>query len=224
MNTYKVLIVEDDSVIGNLMKKHLEKWEFQVHTVLNFKDILSEFQEVEPDIVLMDVMLPFHNGFYWCNEIRKISKLPIMFVSSAGDNMNIVMAMDMGGDDFVTKPFDLNVLTAKMNALLRRSYSFQGTLNILEHRGVRLNLSSAIASYGDKEIELTKNEYKILQILIENAGEMVSRDNMMLRLWNDDEFVDDNTLTVNIGRLRKKLAGIGVEDYVITKKGIGYMV
>lgn len=173
---------------------------------------------------LDDIMLPFFNGFHWCSEIRKFSKVPVMFISSAQDNMNIVMAMNMGGDDFIAKPFDLNVLTAKVGALLRRTYSFQGQVNIIEHKGVVLNLSDTTLTYKDNKIELTKNDYKILQILMENVGRVVSREDIMQRLWESDNFIDDNTLTVNVTRLRKKLADFGLKDFIITKKGLGYMV
>jgi DNA-binding response OmpR family regulator len=169
-------------------------------------------------------MLPFFNGFHWCNEIRKISKVPVMFVSSAGDNMNIVMAMNMGGDDFIVKPFDLNVLTAKLGAMLRRAYSLQGQINEIEHNGVVLNLNDTTLNYDNKKIELTKNEYKILQLLMENISKVVSRDEIMQRLWESDQFIDDNTLTVNMTRLRKKLSEFGLENYIKTKKGLGYLV
>lgn len=224
MPQYKILIVEDDETIAQAEKEHLEKWDFDVFCVTDFKRILQDATEFKPDLILMDVKLPFYNGFYWCKEIRKFSKIPIIFVSSADDDMNIVMAMDMGGDDFISKPFALPVLTAKINAMLRRSYSFTGQVNLLEHKGLRLNLSDAVAVYENHSVDLTKNEFKILQLLMENAGEMVSRDTIMMHLWEDESFIDDNTLTVNVTRIRKKLKEIGVEDYIITKKGIGYLV
>ena len=175
-------------------------------------------------LVILDIMLPFFNGFHWCQEIRKISKVPIIFLSSASDNMNIVMAMNMGGDDFIEKPFDLNVVTAKVQAILRRSYSFQGTMNVMEYHGAVLNLNDATLVNNDKKLDLTKNEFRILQMLLENEGRIVSRDSIITRLWESDEFIDDNTLTVNIARLRKKLEQIGLEQMIRTKKGIGYMV
>jgi len=224
MNNYKILIIEDDNVIAESIKKHLEKWEYQVQCVIDFKEVLRNVTSFKPELIILDITLPFYNGFYWCSEIRKFTKVPIIFISSADDKMNIVMAMDMGGDDFVSKPFDLTVLTAKINALLRRSYSFNTNLNILEHNGVILNLSDAIISNGDKNIELTKNEFKIMQLLMENAGEMVKRDTIMINLWDSDSFIDDNTLTVNLTRIRKKLSRIGVDDYIITKRGIGYLI
>lgn len=224
MPDYKILIVEDDAVIAQSEKEHLEKWNFTVYCTENFKDIVSEAAKFLPDLILLDVKLPYYNGFYWCSEIRKFSKVPIIFVSSADDDMNIVMAMDMGGDDFISKPFALPVLTAKINALLRRSYSFMGQMNLLEHNGLRLNLSDAEVFYENKSIKLSRNEFKILQLLMENAGEMVSRDTIMIQLWESESFIDDNTLTVNVARIRKKLNDIGAANYITTKKGIGYLV
>lgn len=221
---YRIMIVEDDLTIANAIKEHLGKWDYEVMLVTDFKNITEQFIRFEPQLVLLDVMLPFFNGFYWCNEIRKISKVPIMFISSASDNMNIVMAMNMGGDDFIAKPFDLDVLTAKVGALLRRTYSFQGQVSVIEHKGVVLNLRDATLTYNNQKIELTKNDYKILQLLMENTGRVVTREEIMQRLWESDSFIDDNTLTVNMARLRKKLAESGLEDFITTKKGLGYMV
>ncbi len=221
---YKIMIVEDDLTIARTLKNHLDKWDYDVSYIDNFKNITEQFKEFDPHIVLLDVMLPFFNGFYWCGEIRKISKVPVVFISSAGDNMNIVMAMNMGGDDFIIKPFDLNVLTAKLGAILRRSYSLQGQINSIEHKGVVLNLNDTTLDYENHRIELTRNDYKILHILMENKGKIVSRDEIMQQLWESDQFIDDNTLTVNMTRLRKKLSEIGLDDFIKTKKGLGYMV
>ncbi|QAT43684.1 response regulator transcription factor [Aminipila luticellarii] len=221
---YRVLIIEDDFVIARSVQEHLSNWGFEVRYIENFKEVLAEFTSYEPQLILMDVTLPFFNGYHWCREIRQISSVPIVFVSSAGDNLNIVMAMNMGGDDFIVKPFDLNVLTAKIQAIIRRTYSFQGHANIIEYNGAVLNLGNATLSHEDKKIELTKNDFRLLQVLFESAGKVVSRDCLMTRLWEDENFVDDNTLTVNITRLRKKLEEIGLEDYIKTKKGIGYMI
>lgn len=218
------MIIEDDITIAKVVEDHLTKWDYEVKYVTDFKNIIEQFIDFNPQLVLLDIMLPFFNGFHWCSEIRKFSKVPVMFISSAQDNMNIVMAMNMGGDDFIAKPFDLNVLTAKVGALLRRTYSFQGQVNIIEHKGVVLNLSDTTLTYKDNKIELTKNDYKILQILMENVGRVVSREDIMQRLWESDNFIDDNTLTVNVTRLRKKLADFGLKDFIITKKGLGYMV
>ena len=190
----------------------------------DFKDVMGKFVEFEPQLVLLDIVLPFFNGFHWCQEIRKISKVPIIFLSSVNDNMNIVMAMNMGGDEFIEKPFDLNVVTAKVQAVLRRTYEFRGTADVMEWNGAILNLADATVLYQDQKLELSKNEFKILQILLENTGKIVSRESIMTRLWDSNEFIDDNTLTVNINRLRKKLESIGVTNYLKTKRGMGYIV
>lgn len=221
---YKIMIIEDDLTIARTLKEHLSRWDYNSIYLTDFKNIIEQFKEFDPHIVLLDVMLPFFNGFHWCNEIRKISKVPVMFVSSAGDNMNIVMAMNMGGDDFIVKPFDLNVLTAKLGAMLRRAYSLQDQINEIEHNGVVLNLNDTTLNYDNNKIELTKNEYKILQLLLENTSKVVSRDEIMQRLWESDQFIDDNTLTVNMTRLRKKLSEFGLDNYIKTKKGLGYLV
>jgi len=221
---YKILIVEDDLIIAKTVKNHIRSWGFEAECVTDFKDVLAAFVSYSPQLVLLDITLPFFNGYHWCSEIRRVSKVPIIFISSASDSMNIVMAMNMGGDDFIAKPFDLNVLTAKVQALLRRTYDFTGQTNLLEHKGSILNISDATLNYHDKKIELSKNENKILQILFENKGKVVSRDTIMTRLWETDSYIDDNTLTVNITRLRKKLQESGLSDFITTKKGIGYMV
>lgn len=221
---YKILIIEDDQIIAKGLKNHLEKWELETQIVADFQHILDQFAAYDPQLVLLDISLPFFNGYHWCSEIRKISKVPIIFISSSSDNMNIVMAMNMGGDDFIAKPFDLAVVVAKIQALLRRTYSFQGQVNLLEHKGAILNLGDASISYADQKVELSKNEFKTLQILLENKGQVVSREMIMKRLWDSDCFVDDNTLTVNIARLRKKLDEAGLSDFIATKKGIGYLI
>ena len=221
---YKILIIEDDQIIARALKNHLDKWELETQIVEDFHHILDQFVAYDPQLVLLDISLPFFNGYHWCGEIRKISKVPIIFISSTSDNMNIVMAMNMGGDDFIAKPFDLTVMVAKIQALLRRTYSFQGQASLLEHQGAILNLSDASLSYADQKVDLSKNEFKTLQILLENKGKVVSRDVIMKRLWDSDCFVDDNTLTVNIARLRKKLDEAGLADFIATKKGIGYLI
>ncbi|MDD3307961.1 MAG: response regulator transcription factor [Acetobacterium sp.] len=221
---YKILIIEDDQIIAKALKNHLDKWELETQIVADFQHILDQFVAYDPQLVLLDISLPFFNGYHWCSEIRRISKVPIIFISSTSDNMNIVMAMNMGGDDFIAKPFDLTVMVAKIQALLRRTYSFQGQASLLEHQGAILNLSDASLSYADQKVDLSKNEFKTLQILLENKGKVVSRDVIMKRLWDSDCFVDDNTLTVNIARLRKKLDEAGLADFIATKKGIGYLI
>lgn len=221
---YKILIIEDDMVIAKVVTNYLTKWNYEVKYITDFIDVFNEFTKFEPQLVLMDISLPFYNGYYWCSEIRKLSNVPIIFISSANDNMNIVMAMDIGGDDFIVKPFDLSVLVAKINALIRRTYSFQGHMNFLEQNGVLLNINDACVTYKGKKVELTKNDFKIMQILMENTGKVVPRDKIMISLWESDSFIDDNTLTVNITRLRKKLEEIDIYDFIITKKGLGYLV
>lgn len=221
---YRIFLVEDDETIARLIKKHLEKWEYEVSTVQDFGNVLGEFAVCDPQLVLLDIRLPFYNGRYWCTQIRQVSKVPIIFLSSVSDNMNIVMAMNMGADDFIPKPFDLEVLTAKVQALLRRSYDFAGSSSMLEHKGMLLNLSDATILYQEQKVELTKNELKILQTLIENKTQVVTRETLMTRLWESDMYVDENTLSVNVNRLRKKLTSIGLEDSILTKKGIGYQI
>ena len=186
--------------------------------------MLGEFADFDPQLVLLDIGLPFYNGYHWCSQIRRQSRVPIIFISSASDNMNIVMAMNMGADDFIAKPFDLDVLLAKVQALLRRTYDFGGASRLLQHRGAVLNLDDGSLSTGDGKLELTKNELRILQVLLENAGKTVSRETLMQRLWETDSFVDENTLTVNVARLRRKLESCGLAGFIVTKKGLGYMV
>jgi two-component system response regulator protein BraR/BceR len=221
---HKILIVEDDAVIAGVMAKNLESWGYRVQCVTDFGDVLAEFAAFDPQLVLLDISLPFYNGYHWCSEIRKVSKVPIIFISSASENMNIVMAVNMGGDDFIAKPFDLTVLTAKVQALLRRTYDFAGSAGLMEHRGAILNTADATLTYRDEKIQLTKNEYKILQLLMENKGRIVRREAIMTRLWENDSFVDENALTVNMTRLRKKLEAAGLADFISTKKGVGYLL
>lgn len=221
---YRILIVEDDEIIAGLVKKHLESWGYQVDLISDFSQVLAEFVRKDPQLVLLDLKLPFFNGFHWCEEIRKISQVPVIFLSSTADNMNMVMAMNRGADDFIAKPFDLEVLAAKVQAILRRTYSFGNTFNLMEYKGTVLNLGNGTLTVGEQKLELTKNELKILQILYEHRGQVVSRDAIMTRLWESDSFVDDNTLTVNVTRLRKKIEGAGLKGFILTKKGMGYMV
>ena len=221
---YRIFLVEDDETIARLIKKHLEKWEYEVSTVQDFGNVLGEFAACDPQLVLLDIRLPFYNGYHWCTQIRQASKVPIIFLSSVSDNMNIVMAMNMGADDFIPKPFDLEVLIAKVQALLRRIYDLAGSSSMLEHKGMLLNLSDATLLYQEQKVELTKNELKILQTLIENKTQVVTRETLMTRLWESDMYVDENTLSVNVNRLRKKLTSIGLEDSILTKKGIGYQI
>lgn len=221
---YKLLIVEDDLGIAEAIKNQVQMWALEAHIVENFRNVLAEYAAYQPHIVLLDISLPFFNGYHWCSEIRKISKVPIIFLSSASDNMNIVMAMNMGADDFIAKPFDQSVLIAKMQALLRRTYDFTAGVPVLEHRGAFLNTGDGTLTYRGEAISLTKNEYRMLLCLLENKGKIVSREKLMERLWKTELFIDENTLTVNINRLRKKLDAAGLEDFIATKHGVGYIV
>ena len=221
---YKILLVEDDEIISKSIKQHLENWNFEVVTAKDFRNITKEFTACNAHMVLLDLMLPFYDGYYWCKEIRKISNVPIVFLSSASDNMNIVMAVNMGGDDFIAKPFNVNVLLAKIQAVLRRAYDMKGGISILEHKGVTLNLNDFNLSYRNKILELTKNEFRILETLIINKGKIVSRDALMVKLWQDDSYVEENTLTVNVTRLRKKLEDFGIDGFIKTKVGCGYII
>ena len=221
---HRILIVEDDMTMAAAMKKQIEAWGNQAEYVRDFQEVLQAFVAFDPHLVLIDVMLPFYNGYHWCAELRKISNVPIIFVSSASDNMNIVMAMNMGGDDFIAKPFDLNVLIAKIQAVLRRTYDMAGKIPILEHRGAILNLNDTTLTYEGQKLELTRNEFRILQTLLESKGKVVSRDTLMTRLWENDSYIEENTLTVNVTRLRKKLEGIGLNGFKATKAGVGYII
>ena len=220
----KIYLVEDDAVIAAAVARHMEAWGCQVRIAQDFSNILEEFRAFGPQLVLLDIYLPFFNGYHWCTEIRKISQVPIIFLSSLSLNMNIVMSMNYGGDDFIAKPFDLEVLTAKVQALLRRTYDFAADTGRLEHRGAVLNLRDATLSYGEEKLDLSRNEYRILQVLLENRGRTVSRETLMQKLWETDSFVDENTLSVNMNRLRRKLDGMGLEGFIRTKKGLGYLV
>lgn len=222
---YKIMVVEDDQNLCVQIVEALSRWGFNPVIVENFENILQEYVNNKPHLVIMDINLPYFDGFHWCKEIREISKIPIIFLSSRDSSMDIVMAVNMGGDDFITKPFSLDILIAKINALLRRTYSYKEKNNeIIEYRGVILNLKDSSLHCNDKKLELTKNELKILILLMNNSEKIMSRDKIMKALWDDDTFINDNTLTVNINRLRNKLTEIGLEDFITTKKGQGYVI
>lgn len=221
---YRMLIVEDDRGIGEAITRQAAVWGLEAKCVADFQNVMGEFGAFDPQLVLMDITLPFFNGYHWCSRIRQVSKVPIIFISSAADNMNIIMAVNMGADDFIAKPFDMSVLMAKINAMLRRTYDFTGISPVLEHRGAVLNTGDNTLTFEGKEIPLSKNEYRILLTLLENKGSVVSRERLMERLWQTDSFVDENTLTVNVGRLRKKLDGAGLSGFVETRFGVGYLV
>lgn len=221
---YRILIVEDDRGIADAIQTQAQMWELQARCVRNFRNVLEEFSAFDPHLVLLDITLPFFNGYHWCSQIRAVSKVPIIFISSASDNMNIIMAMNMGGDDFIAKPFDGSVLMAKVNALLRRTYDFTGAVPILQHRGAMLNTADNTLTFEGNGVPLSKNEYRILLTLMENKGNVVSRERLMEKLWQTDSFVDENTLSVNVGRLRKKLDAAGLSDFIGTKFGVGYII
>ncbi|MEA4823219.1 MAG: response regulator transcription factor [Clostridiaceae bacterium] len=221
---YKILIAEDDTVIARAVTVHLSAWGYDAHSISDLSNVAGEVRRENPALVLLDILLPHFNGYHWCGEIRKFSRVPILFLSSASDNMNIVMAMNMGGDDFVAKPFDLNVLTAKIGALLRRTYESGAPAELLERGGVILNLSDATVSFRDARETLTRNELRILSLLMRGAGHAQTRGDLITALWETDSFIDDNTLAVNIARLRRKLDGIGARDFILTRKGVGYIV
>ena len=221
---YRILIIEDDLAMARAIQKEMTAWGNEAEYVQDFRGVMKTFAEYDPHLVLMDITLPFYNGYHWCSEIRKVSDVPVIFISSAADNMNIIMAVNMGGDDFIAKPFDLGVLMAKTQAVLRRTYDLSGKVPILEHRGAMLNLYDTCLTYEGKKISLTRNEFRILQTLMENKGRLVSRDTLMTKLWETDDYIEENTLTVNIARLRKKLESSGLKDFITTKVGEGYII
>ena len=221
---YRIFLVEDDRGIAEAIAAQTALWDMETVCVQDFRSVMAEFSACAPQLVLLDISLPFYDGYHWCREIRSVSKVPVIFISTAADNMNIVMAMNMGADDFIAKPFDQSVLMAKINALLRRTYDFGASTQVFEHRGALLNTGDGTLRYAGGKIDLTKNEYRILLGLMRSKGRTVSREKLMEQLWESDEFVDDNTLTVNVGRLRKKLDAAGLEDFITTKHGVGYLI
>ncbi|WP_125708363.1 response regulator transcription factor [Companilactobacillus zhongbaensis] len=221
----KIMIIEDDASISKLISENLSKWQMDPYVVSDFSTIIEQFSEQQPDLVLLDINLPVRDGYYWNQEIRKISKAPIIIISSRNSNMDQIMSMNMGADDFVEKPFSIDILIAKINALLRRTYDFtKSTSNIIEHNGLKLNLSDGTVEIGENKIDLSKNEYKLLQRLLKDQGKIVSREQLLNFMWDDERFVDDNTLTVNINRLRNKFDKNGLSNYIVTKVGQGYII
>ncbi|MDO4487642.1 MAG: response regulator transcription factor [Eubacteriales bacterium] len=221
---YRILIVEDDNGIADGISRVASSWGMECAAVTDFRDVMGEFERMSPHLVLLDIALPFFNGYHWCSEIRRVSRVPVIFISSASDNMNIVMAMNMGADDFIAKPFDVNVLMAKIQAMLRRSYDFSMAPEMMEYKGVVLETGEQVLRFNNEKVDLTKNEYRILYCLMQNKCKVVSRDRLMQSLWETDSYVDDNTLTVNINRLRKKLEQCGINDFITTKVGSGYII
>ena len=221
---YRIMLVEDDATIVDILSRQLEKWGYLVRAVQDFDRVMEEFREFQPQLVLMDLSLPFFNGYYWCTEIWKISRVPVLFLSSASDDMNLIMAINMGADDFIAKPFKFEVVLAKIQAIIRRTYDFGRDLNTLSCRGVTLNLGDGVVSFGEEKLELSRNEYKILEILMKKKGNVVPREDLIQALWDTEEFIDENTLTVNVARLRQRLKQIGVEELISTRKGVGYLI
>lgn len=222
---FKIMIVEDDEKIRKIVADTLTRWKYDVVGIMEFDHILDDFEKFQPDLVLLDINLPTFDGFYWCQQIRAISSVPILFLSSRNQNMDIIMAINMGGDDFIQKPFDLDVLVAKISALLRRNYTYQNGHNLkLSHRDLSLHVTNSTIQFEEQSIELSRNEFIILQLMMRRIGKIVPREDLMQALWNDEQFVDDNTLTVNVNRLRRKITGIGLEDFIVTRKGMGYLI
>ena len=221
----EILLIEDDFDLAKQLSLSLSKWGFSVDLIDDFNNIREEFIDKKPRLVIMDVNLPYYDGFYWCEKIREISKVPIIFLSSRDSNMDLIMGINNGGDDYITKPFSIEVLITKINAILRRSYDYVSLDSIIYYKDTILDMEKCTFKYEDNIIDLTKNEMKILSVLIKNKGKVVSRDKIMMSLWNDDEFVSDNTLTVNVTRLRSRLKDeLELNDFIKTKKGIGYMI
>lgn len=222
---YRIMMIEDDEKIRRIVADTLKKWQYDVVEVTQFDHVLTEFEKADPHLILLDINLPVFDGYYWCQQIRLVSKVPIIFLSSRNQNMDIIMAINMGGDDFIQKPFDLDILVAKISALIRRKYTYQDDEIIrFTHRGLKLNVTNSTIEYKEQNTELSRNEFILLQLMMRNIGKIVSREDLMQVLWNEEQFVDDNTLTVNVNRMRKKIAALGLEDFIVTRKGMGYLI
>lgn len=223
-NEYRIFLVEDDPAIVEVLKRQLKRWNLLISCIQNFQAVLEEFQSCDPHLVLMDISLPFYDGYYWCQKIRLISEVPVIFLSSAGDDLNQVMALNMGADDFIVKPFRLEIAVAKIQAMLRRTYAFSKNPETLFCGSLSLNINEAVLEFHGQKTELSKNEFRLMQSLMEHPGTIVTREELIQRLWETENFIDDNTLTVNMARLRKKLEGIGLGTLILTKKGLGYLL
>lgn len=222
---YRIMMIEDDEKIRRIVADTLKKWQYDVVEVNQFDQVLTEFEQTNPHLVLLDINLPVFDGYYWCQQIRSVSKVPIIFLSSRNQNMDIIMAINMGGDDFIQKPFDLDILVAKISALIRRRYTYQEDENIIfNHRGLKLNVTNSTIGFNGQSTELSRNEFILLQLMMRNVGKILSREDLMQALWNEEQFVDDNTLTVNVNRMRRKIASLGLEDFIVTRKGMGYVI
>jgi DNA-binding response OmpR family regulator len=222
---YRIMLIEDDEKIRRIVADSLKKWQYDVVEVTQFDQVLTEFEETNPHLVLLDINLPVFDGYYWCQQIRSVSKVPIIFLSSRNQNMDIIMAINMGGDDFIQKPFDLDILFAKISALIRRKYTYQddGDIRFI-HRGLKLNVTNSTIEYKGQSTELSRNDFILLQYMMRNIGKIASREDLMQALWNEEQFVDDNTLTVNVNRMRRKVTALGLEDFIVTRKGMGYLI
>ncbi|MBO7744411.1 response regulator transcription factor [Paenibacillus sp. MWE-103] len=219
-----IFIVEDDSSILELLRERFRAWSLHASTPRDFDHIMDDFLNEKPQLVILDIQLPRFDGFHWCREIRSVSNVPILFLSSRDHPMDMVMAMNMGADDYIQKPFHLDVLLAKVQAILRRTYTYgEESADVIEWKGALLQLNRGVIRKDGKEIELTKNEFFILATLVRAKNEIIPRQELIRRLWEDEQFVNDNTLTVNMTRLRQKLAVLGLEEAIVTKKGLGYM-
>lgn len=219
------MIIEDDEKIRRIVADTLKRWQYDVVEVTQFDQVLTKFEQTNPHLVLLDINLPVFDGYYWCQQIRQVSKVPIIFLSSRNQNMDIIMAINMGGDDFIQKPFDLDILVAKISALIRRKYMYQEDKNIqFIHRGLKLNIANSTIEYKGQSTVLSRNEFILLQLMMRNVGKILSREDLMQALWNDEQFVDDNTLTVNVNRMRRKIATLGLEEFITTRKGMGYVI
>lgn len=221
---YRILIVEDDLRIAEGIAERLRQWGYEPVMTADFRNVMAQFVSYQPHLVLLDITLPFYDGYHWCRKIRSVSSTPIIFISSATDRMNMIMAMNLGADDFIAKPFDIDVLVAKVQALLRRTYDFSSSSALIDVRGAILNTDDQSLTYENRKIPLSRNEYLILSVLVRNRGKTVSREKLMNALWQTDSFVDENTLSVNVNRLRKKLDGAGLTDLIETRFGVGYMI
>ncbi|KHL94862.1 transcriptional regulator [Paenibacillus sp. IHB B 3415] len=222
---YRIMMIEDDEKIRRIVADALIKWQYDVVEVTQFDQVLTEFKQTDPHLIVLDINLPVFDGYYWCQQIRAVSKVPIIFLSSRNQNMDIIMAINMGGDDFIQKPFDLDILVAKISALIRRKYTYQEDENIrFIHRGLKLNVTNSTIEYKGQSTDLSRNEFILLQLLMRNIGKIISREDFMQALWNEEQFVDDNTLTVNVNRLRRTIAELGLEEFIVTRKGMGYLI
>jgi DNA-binding response OmpR family regulator len=219
----KLFIIEDDIVLRTELISLLESYNYSCETSDNFKNIISEAVDSNADLILLDINLPYYDGYHVCREIRKISEVPIMVVTSRNNDMDELMSMNLGADDFITKPYNIQILLARIAAILKRTNQKNYSSEV-EYNGLTLSMAKSTVYYESKEAELTKNELRILTVLMQNANSIISRDDLMDELWQSDEFVDDNTLTVNVNRLRKKLEEIGAADFIKTKRGQGYMI